>query len=62
MLGRMQVFKTLIVSQLLYVTSVVRMPEKYIKKVNELIGKVKWKSKRSKLKVLSCIWIELMEV
>jgi len=50
MLGRIQIVKTFIISQFLYVTSVIDMPDKYIKEVNVLIRQFVWKSNKSKLR------------
>jgi hypothetical protein len=50
MLGRIQIVKTFIVSQFLYVSNVLHMPDKYIKEINVLIRKFVWKGNKSKLK------------
>jgi hypothetical protein len=50
MLGRTQIVKTFIVSQFLYVTSVIHIPEKYIQIINKLILDFIWKSKKHKLR------------
>ena len=50
LLGRIQIVKTFILSQFLYVTNVVDMPDKYIKELNVLIRQFVWKSNKSKLK------------
>ena len=49
LIGRIQIVKTFIISQFLYVTNVLDMPDKYIKEVNSLIRNFVWRSKKSKL-------------
>ena len=50
LLGKIQITKTFIISQFLYTCSVITMPAKYQKEVNNLIYKFIWKGKRDKLK------------
>ena len=44
-IGRIQVVKTFIISQFLYASSVIYMPEKYISEVNKMIRYFVWKGK-----------------
>ncbi len=48
-IGRIQVIKTFVISQFLFVSSVIDMPDNYIKEVNKMIKYFVWKGK-SKLK------------
>lgn len=50
LLGRIQIIKTYIISKFMYTCSVIHMPEKYLKEINELIFKFIWKGGRDKVK------------
>ncbi len=50
MIGRIQIVKTFIVSQFLYVCSAVEIPECYIKKVNFMISDFIWAGRKPKLR------------
>ncbi len=48
--GRIQIVKTFVQSQFLYVSSVIETPVKAMKQINQLIFKFIWKNKRERLK------------
>lgn len=50
LLGRAQIIKTYIISQLLYVSSVLDVPEDIIKEVDNIIFKFIWNNKKAKLR------------
>ena len=49
LLGRIQIIKTFIISQFLYVTSSISIPETYIKEINTMIWKFVWDNKTERL-------------
>ena len=50
MQGRIQIIKTFIISQFLYIASSIHVPIKYIDEINGIIFKFIWKNKRERLK------------
>jgi len=50
MQGRIQIIKTFIISQFLYTSSSIHVPNKYIKAINKLIFNFLWKNKKEKIK------------
>ena len=50
LIGRIQIIKTFIMSQFSYVTSVITIPDTYLKEINNLIFKFIWKNKKDKIK------------
>lgn len=50
LIGRAQIIKTFIISQLLYVSSALDVPEDIIKEVDKLIFKFIWNNKKAKLR------------
>lgn len=49
-IGRIQIIKTYIISKLIYTCSVIHIPDRYVKEINNLIIKFIWKDKKDKLK------------
>jgi len=49
MIGRIQILKTFIVSQFLYIVSATVMPERYVTTINNLIVNFVWKGRKAKL-------------
>ena len=50
MQGRIQISKTFIISQFLFITSSIHIPKKYIVEINRLIFKFIWKNKKERIK------------
>jgi len=50
MSGKATIIKTYIISQFLFVSSAIHMPESYMEKVNKLISNFIWQGKKPKLK------------
>ena len=50
MIGCIQVIKTFILSQFLYVMSAITVPEKYVSEINMMMWSYIWQNKRSKIK------------
>ena len=48
--GRIQIIKTFIISQFLFTTSAIVIPDKYIKEINAMMFKFIWKGKRERIK------------
>ncbi len=50
MYGRKQIIKTFIVSQFMYVCSVLTTPKEFVKQVTKMIFKFVWRAKTERLK------------